>query len=114
MQAATDSQSLGQKIWIRGGFRKKISRDPFLYKDFFVLRQVHITAQPLHGLLHRPVVDLRLGPGLPEVAHGYLLVLLVEKLLPPPIAVILRGEKVIVALSLALTNVIMQAQSQLV
>ena len=109
MEAAGDSKSLRKEVRVCSSFRKEISCDSFLYEKFFVLRQVDIRGQPLHGLLHGPVVDLGLGPGLPEVPHSYLLVLLVEEFLPPPIPDILRVEKVIaVASPKSVTNVIMQ------
>ena len=110
MEAAGDSKSLRKEVRVCSSFRQEISCDSFLYEKFFVLRQVDIRGQPLHGLLHGPVVDLGLGPGLPEVPHCYLLVFLVEEFLSPAVSDILRVEKVIAvsSWSFTVTNVIMQ------
>ena len=90
MNAAVDAEHLRKEVWIAGGAGKLIPGHPVLHEGLLILWKIDIVSEPLRGLLHRPVVDLRLGPGLPQVANGYLLVLLVEQLLPPPVRLVLR------------------------
>ena len=80
MKAARNSKFLLQEICVNGCFRKLASRDSFLDENFFILWQINIRDEPLHGLLHRPVVDFTPAPDLPQILDCYLLVLFVQNI----------------------------------
>ena len=93
MQTAGDSQLMLEEICIHSSLGKLIASDSFFDENLPILRKIHICDQPVHSLLHSPVVDLAPAPGQPEVLDRDLVVLLVEHLGPSSISIILRGDR---------------------